>query len=320
MRLMCSQNVDEVEKVKNELLRAGIAAATRRHPVAEELGVRGMELWVQDERDFFNAARLFARIQDRDAGGSAELASGPQREILGGAVGADNSAVGRYDGPRKDENGVDARQVSEPRREELKHASSLLEKGLEQMFARERELAEECALLRTEAEELRQALAQGQAALAREIERRAAAEKNLTEQKSSVASALERERHEWHRQLKCRDEALINAQRELGSIVRRLQTQQAVAAAFKEQVVSLEMQRDEHEISLCNARTEALAEREARIAAEEQADRAVVAQEHLKKQLVEHNEREQRMQAYVANLNSLFCGPEANLAGGDNPP
>jgi len=45
----------------------------------------------------------------------------------------------------------------------------------------------------------------------------------------------------------------------------------------------------------------------------------VVAQEHLKKQLVEHMEREQRMQAYVASLNSLCCRTETKGASGVNP-
>ena len=63
MRLMCSQSRAEIEAVKDELTKAGIATETRNNPMAEALGVNGLELWVQDERDFFNAANLFARMQ-----------------------------------------------------------------------------------------------------------------------------------------------------------------------------------------------------------------------------------------------------------------
>jgi hypothetical protein len=163
-------------------------------------------------------------------------------------------------------------------------------------------------------EELSKSLAQGRVAFTREIETRAAAEKNLVEQNSSLAKLLELERHEWQKQLKGRDDSLKNVQKDLALMLKRLQAQQAAAAALKEKVVSLEMQQEEREVLICNARMEALAEREARIAAEEQAQRAVLAQESLKKQLVEHKEREQRMQAHVASLNSLFRRTEPNGA------
>src|SRR5206468_2834128 len=65
MRLMCSQNRNEVEAVKKELLKAGIPSETRPHPVAEALGVNGLELWIQNERDFFDASKLYARLQGR---------------------------------------------------------------------------------------------------------------------------------------------------------------------------------------------------------------------------------------------------------------
>ena len=139
------------------------------------------------------------------------------------------------------------------------------------------------------------------------IDGRTAAEKNLVEQITSLVSARERERREWQQQVKSREESLKNVQKDFGSMLRRLQAQEAKAAALKEEVVALEMQRDERETSLCNARAEALAEREARIAAEEQAARASQAQDFMKKQFVEQMEREQQVQNCVASLSSLLC-------------
>jgi hypothetical protein len=304
MRLMSSQNLEEVEAVKAKLLKAGIATETRSNPVAEGLGVNGVELWVQDERDFFNAARLLERMQNHVAGET------PER-----SVGMNKPAAQQSGAAHRGQNGVDSKHGNEPGHEELKQASSLLEKGIKEMFARESELAEECASLRSKVQVLSQALAEGQAAFRREIEGRTAAEKNLVEQISSLVSARERERRESQEQLKSRDDSLKNVQKDFGSMLRSLQAQQAASAALKEEIVSFEMQRDEREISLCHARAEALAEREARMAAEEQAGKANLALELLKKQLVECKERQQQVQTYVAGLSSLLGKTAAKATG-----
>ncbi len=312
MRLMFSRNQDEVEVVKNELLKAGIAAEIRRDPIADAMGVSAVELWVQDKRSFFDASKLYARMQDRVAGRSGGPATKPKDETER-RIGVNMPDAERSSPPHRDVNGGDSRHASEPRREELKHASSLLEKGITEMFRRESELAAECASLRSKVEELSQALAQGKGAFAREIESRAAVEKNQAGQISGLASALEREKQKCQQQLKSRDDSLKSAQEKLDSVSRLLQTQQAAGAALREEIVSLEMQRDEHEISLCNARTEALAEREARIASEERAEKAGLA---LEKQLVKQAELEQQMQAHLASLTSLFRRVDTKGASG----
>jgi hypothetical protein len=56
MRLMCSQNQDEVELVRNELLKAGIHAEMRREAIAEAVGVTAIELFVPDARNFLDAS------------------------------------------------------------------------------------------------------------------------------------------------------------------------------------------------------------------------------------------------------------------------
>ena len=65
MRLMCAGNEKEIELVRKKLFEAGIASETRRHPVAQRLGVNGIELWVKNERDFFHASRLYTNLQQK---------------------------------------------------------------------------------------------------------------------------------------------------------------------------------------------------------------------------------------------------------------
>jgi len=307
MRLMCSKNQDEVEVVKKELLKSGIVSETRPHAMAAAFGVTGVELWVQNERDFIDASEIYAQMQNRAAGRSGKPATNPPGEAPARSLGVAEPGAQQYSPPHGKVNGIGSRHISEPRREELKHASSLIEKGIEEMFLHERELAEQCASLKSKVQELSQALAQGQATLAHEIESRAAAEKILVEQISGLVSGREHERQEWQQKSKGRDDAFKNAQKELDSVSRLLHTQQAAAAALREEILSLELQRDEHEISLTNALAEALAEREARIAAEERAEMVALAQASLEKQLLEHRELEQQMQAHMASLSSLFC-------------
>jgi chromosome segregation ATPase len=276
MKLMCSQNPDDVKVVKNELLKAGIPSETRVQPIAGPAGFGRVELWVENERDFVTASKLYGRIQDR--------------------------ASGRPAG-----NGADSKVPGASRREDLKHARLLLERGIEEMFQRESELAGECASLRSKAEESSQGLAKVQAALAREIEGRAVAEKNQAEQIAGLTRALEAERQNWQQQIKARDELVKKTQLKLDATARLLQNQQASLAALKEQGVALELAREEHEKSLCQARTEALAEREARIAAEAKVARAQQTQKSLETELFHRKELDQQMQAYVASLSSL-CG------------
>src|SRR5215469_11872036 len=79
MRLMCAGHEQEIELVKKELIKAGIASETRRHPIAEALGVNGLELWVQNEQDFASASRLCVHLQGK-AANSPEAPPGPKAE------------------------------------------------------------------------------------------------------------------------------------------------------------------------------------------------------------------------------------------------
>ncbi len=314
---MCSGNQNEVEKVKNELLKAGIASETRRHPIAEAMGVSGLELWVQNERDFFDASKLYARLQDHAANGSHDTATKRKTESSGHSVNGSKPQAESSSPPPNDVSKVDSGPAVQPRRLELKEASSLLQKGIEEMLLRESQLAEECSSLRGKVEDLTRALAQAQTDVAREIESREAAERKQAEQFTGLLDTLERERREWQQKLKSSDDSFKNAKEQVGSLNRMLQTQQAAAKSLREEIVSLEHQRAQQEQALSDARKEAVVEREARVAAEE---RATFAEESLQTQWIEHQELERQIQAHAASLGSLLARVTSKAVSGSGEP
>jgi chromosome segregation ATPase len=301
---MCSQSRDEVELVRNELLKAGIAAETRCNTVAKTLGAPSLELWVADGKDSSEASRLYAQMRDGGSGrpggptGNGQSAPGPR--LIG---------PGEVDSGKTNRSPVETKRAEVRRtgREDLKQARLLLEKGLEELFRRESELSGACASLRSKVEELNRALVQEQSGLKREFESRSAAERNHAEQIVGMERALERERKEWQQQIQSRDEALKKKQLKVDAVSLLLETQQASVVALKEEIVALGLQREEGERALCQARREALAERQAHVAAEERAAKAGKTQKSLETELIHRKDLEQKMRSHVASLNSL-CG------------
>jgi chromosome segregation ATPase len=214
-------------------------------------------------------------------------------------------------------NGSNPKHANESQREELEQASSLLEKEIDEMIERESEVVTECASLRRKMKEMGQALAAARAALARENETRAAAEREHAKKLSGLQSALEHERHEWQRQLKSRDDSLKVSQKQLDAKSQLLQTHQAAIVELRDTMVALEQQRAASEKSLSEAREEAAMQREARLAAEERAKAAAEAQKSLEQQLLQEKDLEQRMQAHLASMSSLRS-KLANRAIGHN--
>jgi hypothetical protein len=301
---MFSRNQDEVEVVKNELLKAGISSEIRREPMSEAMGVNAVELWVPDPRNFFNASKFYGRLK---AGGTpAEPGTEPQGEVADQPVETAKPDAEQDNSPPPAANRSDLTQTDGPCRQGWKQAGSLLEKGIAEMFRLEGELTTRCASLENKVEELSQALAQEQAALAREKEGQVAAEKAKAERISALLTIMERERQQWQEQLKRRDDSLKGTQEKLYSISRLLQTKEAAAEALKKKIVTLELQQQENKVLLSNARSEAMADREARIAAEESARKLGSAQQSLEKERLKYKELEQQMQAHVTGLTSLF--------------
>jgi len=312
LRLMTSGNENEVEEVKRELLKAGIASEKRRHPIAEAFGVSSVELWVQNQRDFFNASQLYARMEHLVASRPEAAATGQKSETSGGSVGGPKLKAEPSSNVAKDVSKVDSRPVVQPRCAELQQASSLLQKGIEEMLAHESELASECASLHNKVEELTRTLDQAHADAAQEIKSREAAEYNKADQLTGLLATLERERREWQQKLKSSDDSYKHAKEQAGALSRLLQTQQAVTTALKKELAALELQRDQQERALSEASKEMAAEREARVAAEQ---RAGLAEESLQTQWVESQELQRQIQAHAASLGSLLTRVTSKAVG-----
>ncbi len=326
---MCSRDRAEVEAVKNELLKAGIVAEARNNPVAEALDISGVELWVHNERDFYNASRLYAEMQNHTSWKRRFAAGQAPAKAPEPGNGANKSEARPVETGGREVNPVCSRPDGELRGRDLDLASSVLEQEIDRMLDREAHLMAQGEALRAELKELGQTLAQEEAAFTRESERRAAAEKELTEKVSGLQRALERERadraqaeeqfgrerHGWQHQLKSREDAMKEAQKKLDAQSQLLQVQLAEMAGLRETIADLERQRDADEKALSSARAEAAMEQELRLAAEERAEAAIVAHTALERRLHEQEALEQRMQVHVASMNSLCNKLQARRAG-----
>lgn len=217
-RLMCSSDRTEVEWVKQQLFRAGIRSQIRNNPVAQALRVARLELWVQDDCDFLKASQLYASVKPQapDTVTAQVYHSGadePRQPIL------DVEEVRNEVTPA----GEPARGRRQRRDGELKEATRLLEKEIDDLLARETELAEKCRALETKVEELALALAQCQTELAGEIATCAAAEKAVAEVTGS-RRALEAELSELGLRLKAREEAVLRAEAKAEALEQQLRS------------------------------------------------------------------------------------------------
>src|ERR1051326_1793350 len=218
--LVCAGHETEIILVKNELFQAGIASEMRRHPMAEALGVNGVELWVRNKEDLSNASKLCNRLQGKPANSPAT----PPKAETSGASGSGLKPQAQAEPSSNDASKIESLPVVQPHCSELKEASSLLQKGIEQLLSRETELTRECTLLHNKVEELTQALAQAQADVVSEIKKRETVEHNQNARVNSVLDTLTRERRKWQEDLKSSSDACKQATEQAGSMSRLLQS------------------------------------------------------------------------------------------------
>jgi len=269
-----------MELVREQLLEAGVASETRRHHMAETYGVNGMELWVQES------------AQSPEAPAASPKPEGPPLSSPKPQVESAHTLP-------KDLSKIDSPRLVDPRRLELKEASSLLQEGIEAILVRESELAGECATLRAKVEELTGALDRVQTDAVREIQSRDSAAQDQAEQLNRVLASIAGERQEWQEKLKASDDSFKNATEQVGSLSRQLQAQQAEATAFKQEIAALELRGQQHERILSEVCKETALEREARVSAEQ---RASAAEESLRVQRAECEELEGLIQASLSSL------------------
>lgn len=255
MRLMCSQDQTELDTVINELSKAGIAAETRNHPIAEALGVPGKEVWVPNERDFYNAAKLLARLQAPEPFAEGGEEPAPNAELDINEVFVRHRSVDDVPKPQHSPlvNSGGATWHTEPEPQEIDDASSLLEREIEEMLGRDGELSRECVSLRSKVRELEQALAGQHAAVAMEIK-----------------------------------------------------NHQADALLLRRYILALELQREEDDTCLHEARAQLTRERRERLAVQERAQTTALRQQAVQKQLLEHEQLQQKLQSHMASLNALY--------------
>jgi hypothetical protein len=307
-RLMCSKNRSEVESVKRELFRAGIRAQLRSNTLADAMRVNRIELWVEDERDFLKASKVYSAWQDNAGAAPADGAAPPDDFI---EMDSQENARERRSGMSPDAGSDNAGDGQD----ELQEASSLLAKEIEEVLRRENDLAETCASLNTKVQHLSEELTEAQARAAQEKEIRAALEqkqaaemKAVERQKKELAEAaerLEQERLDLQQQMQSRDEALKKVQRTLETKLQQLQSTQASVVELRKEIVAREQQSQEQEKLLAKARADCVAERDARLAAEKRAERAIAAMQSLETQLAEQKALQQKLEACVAGLHSL---------------
>lgn len=223
---MCSKVRSEVESVKKELFKAGIASEIRTNPLADALRVSRIELWVQHERDFFNASKLYAAMQVGAGNGNAEAVKSASDRAetfieVEDRQRADFPQTGRKSPPQPS-NGAG----HEPPARSLEQARSQLEQEIEQMLQKQNTLATTCSELQAKLAALRDTVSETQAALEREREKCATIEKERSAEISRLKAFLEteraegahkqeqreRERREWEQKLTAGEEALEAAQ------------------------------------------------------------------------------------------------------------
>ncbi len=307
-RFICSHDRTEIEAVKKELFLAGIRSEVRSNPLAQALRVTRLELWLEDERDMFNASKLYAGIQARGNGKSGAPPSPRKHEPAEVYVEVDEPTPAR-----NHQSGSSRASSSDPEgsdNDALINASALLEKEIEAVLQRESELAGTCASLHTKLNSMAQELARAQAELASEKENREAAEKKQSTELAALRESVERERsarataeEQLEREKRSRDETLKTVQVKLDKTLQQLQSQQMAVVELRKEIVAKEHQSEEQEKIVSKARAEAAAEHEARIAAEEKAERAVAARTEAEQRLARDKQRQ--AETFAESLNSI---------------
>jgi hypothetical protein len=301
-RLMCSTKPEEVGAVKRQLFKAGIRSEIRSNPVATALNIVRLELWVENDNDYFAAQKFYNNMVARAGNGLEPTATEDSTEssvVLRDPEASPTRAVNR---------GVDGENKSQCPGGELEEVSLLLEKEIEEVIEREDALTATCTALRSEVESLNRSLSESQAAAEKNAAEfaalRGSLERELVEHTRSE-DQLKIEVREMQSRLKSVQETLVEKQKKLDSTLQQLQTHQANVLELRKEIVSREQEWDENKRLVSKARAELAVERQSRISAEEQVAKSAQAQRLLEKQLVEQKDMQEQLRASIGSLNSL---------------
>lgn len=304
-RLMCSTQQEEIGAVKRELFRAGIRSEIRENPLAAALNITRLELWVENDKDYFAAQKFYAGMQAR-AGNGHEPADG--EESTGASINPEVALSSSRWAVSRGAAGRDGNGKSQLPGGELEQVSLLLEKEIEEILEREDALSEDCSTLRGEVENLSRSLSESQAAAEKKAVEFAALKISLEREVAEHARSedqLKGEVRELQSLLKSAEGTLVERQRRLETTLEQLQTQQAKVVELRKEIVSREQEWDEHKRLVSKTHAELAVERQSRIVAEEKAAKSAQAQEHMEKQLTEQKDMQGQLQASIGSLNLL---------------
>jgi len=300
-RLMWSTQHAEVGAVKRELFRAGIRSEIRS---TGALNVTRLELWVENDNEFFEAQKHYANMQARAGNGDEPDAtevptetpfdpenfeSTPTWSLSQGVPDlVENNQNQRPDGELVQESSLleEQKEVLKPN-DVLSETSAALGSGVESLG---RSLSD----LLTAAEKTAAEFTVLQISLGSELAERTRSQDLLNGELSELRSRLN-----------AVETTLLERQKRLETTQQQLQTQQGMVVELTQEIVSREQEWDENRRMVSEAQAELAVERQARIAAEENFAKSALALECLGKRLAEQKDLQEQTQTSIGSLNSL---------------
>ncbi len=336
---MCSKDRKEVEAVKSELFRNGIRAEIRNNALADALRVTRVELWLQDERDYYEASKVYAEFQERGtANPKAEAAAQPEPEpevyIDAEELPSPKASSSRRNASPAAEVVAQpptppAQKPEAPGNEDLAEVSGLLEKDIEALLTRDENLNARCASLENTILTLEKSLGQAEAKAGAETSARIAAEKKASEmaelqaslkreltQRAAAEKELQRTVTKLRSDVEARGQAVAAAVTKAESQAHELKEQQTLVVALRNELNAREQHLKEMGDILTKAGIELETEKQARVAAEQRLSECAVARTALEEQAVRQTQelqklhaelqiREAQVQAYVGRLTAI---------------
>ena len=298
---MCSKDRKEVEDLKSKLFRAGIRSEISVNPVASALGVMRLEVHIHDA-DLIRASRIhqeFLATRDSDsASDGAENSSADSRAEIKEAElviepGRSRPARSKLKAPSLPSPPPANHQDNSSG--DLAEAAALLEKEIEDVLARDHELAEQCSTLQEKVKTLDESLAQVRKELVSQSSDRSAAEQKLADA-NAAREALHKELESANARLKTAEKSLAEAHGQIESQTRELKLQHTKAGELSKEVASRDSQLSKLDESLAQARAELETEKGLRQAAEQKASDDAAVRKSLEQQVNHFAELESRFQ------------------------
>ncbi len=302
---MCSTQKEEIGAVKRELFRAGIRSEIRTNPLAAALNITRLELWVENDNDYFAAQKFYATMQARSGNGHEP---GDKEDSSRPSIGAEELPVPSTLAVNRGVADVNGKNKSPHSGGELEQVSLLLEKEIEEILEREDALSQTCTTLRSEVGSLTRSLSESQAAAEKKAAALAAVRVSL--ERESVEHTRSEAEHkgevrELQSRLKSVEETLSERKKKLDVTLEQLQTQQSKVVELRKEIVSHEQEWDESKRLVSKVRAELAVEKQSRVVAEEKAAKLAQALEVLERQLTEQRDLQEQLQASIGSLNSL---------------